>query len=120
MPRKKKKKDDEFVDFTVQQLVAAPPHIYAVFHDPDDGEWCHYPVICFSVGTASLMSNGKLVDKTGGQVRGMLSNHGGMELVEGAEQLEFVGYWRKDMQPEFAEFLADHDIDCEGRSRSDR
>lgn len=115
MPRKKKKKDEEFADFSVQQLAPAPAHVNAVFHDPDDEDgdgWCYFPVIAFAVGTVTIMKRGEPIDKEKGIVRGMISNHGGLELVEDTDDLEFIGYWRKDAQPTFDEFLQDHGIDA--------
>jgi hypothetical protein len=41
----------------------------------------------------------------------MISAHGGLELVEENPDLEFIGYWRKDVQPDFKSFLEDHGID---------
>jgi hypothetical protein len=109
--KKKPEKTEEFVDFVVRQLSPAPAQTMAVFFDPDEDDWCYFPVVTFAVGVVNLMRNGDIVDTTEGMVRGMISNHGGLELVEDTDDMEFIGYWRRDAQPEFTEFLGDHGIE---------
>ncbi len=60
-----------------------------------------------------------VTDAVDGVVRGMMSNHGGLELIEDGTEMEFIGYWRRDVQPELAEFLSDHDIDAIPESEDD-
>ena len=61
MSRKKKK--EEFIDFQTQQLSPAAPHIWAVFHDPEDSKWVVLPVINFALGVATFTKSGKIVDQ---------------------------------------------------------
>ena len=110
MPRKKKEKET-MLDYRVESLAVAPRNVHAVFYDAEEENYEFYPVISFAVGTMTVSEDDEPVDKARGVIRGLMSGHGGLELIEDQADLEFIGYWRRDSQPKLEEFLADHGIE---------
>jgi len=113
MGRKKRKDksiyDVEAVDFKIESITAAPRNVLAVY-DEGDGEWAVFPVVLFAVGTLDVKTKPHEREAMPGVVRGLVSNIGGLVLVEDSPDMNFVGYWRKNCQ-DWAEFLEDHDVE---------
>lgn len=101
-----KQDDDPVVDFLVSSGCAVPPGVFAIYCD-EDGQYEELPVLLWGFGELMLRSGKKVA----GKVRGLVSGHGGLELVEdNTDDMEFIGYWRKDAQT-WEQFLEDHEID---------
>jgi hypothetical protein len=111
---KKGASDSEYpqvIDFKPESITAAPPDTYAVY-DEGDSEWAVFPVILFAVGTLKLKGGSESKFKNvANAICGMVSNVGGLVMVEHAVDMKFVGYWKKEVQS-LSEFLEDHDIDA--------
>lgn len=96
-------------NFEAEVIVPAPPHIFAVY-DEGDGEWAAFPVILFALGTLARRVSSKHKENIPSAVCGMVSNIGGLVMVEHAVDMKFIGYWRKDSQ-KWREFLEDHELE---------
>ena len=67
-------------------------------------------VILFAVGTLTKLVAAKRKEDIPNSVCGMVSNIGGLVMVEHAVDMKFIGYWRKDCQP-YRDFLEDHELE---------
>ena len=101
--------DDEIVDFKVQSVSPPPVDTFAVY-DEGGGDWAVFPVVLFALGALTIKTGAKQTMDIPNTVCGMVSNVGGLVIVEHAVDLKFIGYWRKECQP-FKEFLEDHEVD---------
>lgn len=99
----------QMVSFKVDRVVAAPAQVFAVY-DEGDSEFAAFPVVLFALGTIDMKVSSQQREQVEGHVRGMVSNIGGLVLVEDAADMKFIGYWRKNCQS-WAEFLEDHELE---------
>jgi hypothetical protein len=99
----------EVVDFRVRSITSPPADVFAVY-DEGNEEYVSFPVILFAVGDAVVRTGSQEREEVMGLARGMVSNLGGMVLVEDATDMKFIGYWRKGVQS-LGEFLEEHEIE---------
>jgi hypothetical protein len=100
----------QVINFEVDSIAPAPPDIFAVY-DEGEAEYAVFPVILFATGTITRRVSAKHKEDAPNTVCGMVSNIGGLVMVEHAVDMKFVGYWRKNCQP-WDEFLEDHELEA--------
>lgn len=105
----KKHKDVDVLPFRVRSITGAPKDVFAVY-DEGDSTYVSYPVILFSVGDLTVKTGPQQREEIPGAVRGMVSNLGGLVLVEDAIDMTFIGYWRKSVES-LGQFLEEHEIE---------
>jgi hypothetical protein len=105
----KKREEADVVEFRIHSVTTAPDDIFAVY-DEGDGEFSSFPVILFALGDLVLKTGPQKREEVPGVVHGMVSNLGGLVMVEGAPDMTFIGYWRKNAQ-ELADFLEEHEVE---------
>jgi hypothetical protein len=99
----------QVINFEVENIAPAPAQVFAVY-DEGEADYAIFPVILFATGTLTKRVSPKHKEDVPNTVCGMVSNIGGLVMVEHAVDMKFIGYWRKNCQP-WEEFLEDHELE---------